>query len=207
MLARSSRSLTTRYNNTSLVSRCLGTATSQSLSPTGRGTSFHLPDPTNFMTYKDNMTYPKSLLSSEYDSCPLQTWTPQLTKIVSTIGPTSEQFDVMQDLVRCGVRIMRLNFSHATVEEVELRVKNLRMCQGRHGAFSSSDNGEDDKNVRGILLDTRGPEIRMGKLQNDHSGHETIKLEAGNSITLHMDDHWAGSGSTKVSLTWKDNMM
>lgn len=58
-------------------------------------------------------------------------WTPQLTKIVSTIGPTSEQFPVLQDLVRSGVRIMRLNFSHATVEEVELRVKNLRLCEVR----------------------------------------------------------------------------
>lgn len=41
-------------------------------------------------------------------------WTPQLTKIVATIGPTSEQFSEMQEVVNCGMRIMRLNFSHAT---------------------------------------------------------------------------------------------
>ena len=58
-------------------------------------------------------------------------WDPQLTKIVATIGPTSEQLPVMQDLVRCGMRVMRLNFSHATVEEVELRTKNLNLCKVR----------------------------------------------------------------------------
>jgi len=124
-------------------------------------------------------------------------WTPQLTKIVSTIGPTSEQFPVLQDLVRSGVRIMRLNFSHATVEEVELRVKNLRLCEGKHGENLSSS---DDKNVRAVLLDTRGPEIRMGKLQGDHSGHETIQLEAGGTINLHTTENWADSGSTETDL-------
>merc|ERR1719491_527076 len=124
-------------------------------------------------------------------------WTPQLTKIVSTIGPTSEQFSVLQDLVKSGVRIMRLNFSHATVEEVELRVKNLRLCEGKHGANLSSS---DDKNVRAVLLDTRGPEIRMGKLRGDDSGHETIQLEAGGTINLHTTENWADSGSTETDL-------
>ena len=48
---------------------------------------------------------------------------------MATIGPTSEQLPVLQDVVRCGMRVMRLNFSHATVEEVELRVKNLKACK------------------------------------------------------------------------------
>jgi pyruvate kinase len=69
------------------------------------------------------MSYQKSL---DYTS---NKWNPQLSKIVATIGPTSEQLDVLQDVVRCGMRVMRLNFSHATVEEVELRVKNLRACK------------------------------------------------------------------------------
>ena len=106
-------------------------------------------------------------------------WNPQLTKIVATIGPTSEQLPVMSDLVKAGFRIMRLNFSHATTEEVELRVSNLKKCIGRHGA-SSMDMPEDlpgsasqmanELNVRAVLLDTRGPEIRMGKLRDDFSG-------------------------------------
>lgn len=91
---------------------------------------------------------------------------------------------------------MRLNFSHATEEEVELRVKNLKLCQGRHAA---SLGHTEDKNVRGVLLDTRGPEIRMGKLRDDFSGHETIQFETGEEVTLHTDQEWADAGSTVVS--------
>lgn len=128
-------------------------------------------------------------------------WQPQLTKIVATIGPTSEQLPVLQDLVKSGLRIMRLNFSHATTEEVELRVKNLKLCKGRHAeTLQNESTTSDDLNVRAILLDTRGPEIRMGKLKNDHSGHETISLIAGNTITLHTDPSWADSGSIDTDL-------
>lgn len=124
-------------------------------------------------------------------------WNPQLTKIVATIGPTSEQLPVLKDLVRCGLRVMRLNFSHATVEEVELRVKNLKDCEGRHGA---NIRGGDQLNVRAVLLDTRGPEIRMGKLKDDFSGHEIIKLEAGSQIILRTTDDIADAGSTNTDI-------
>jgi Pyruvate kinase, barrel domain len=53
----------------------------------------------------------------------------QLTKIVATIGPTSEQLEPLQKVVQAGMKIMRLNFSHATKEEVELRIKNLALSQ------------------------------------------------------------------------------
>jgi pyruvate kinase len=49
-------------------------------------------------------------------------------------------------------------------------------------------------------LDTRGPEIRTGKLQKDHSGHETIHLETGNIITLRTNPEWAETGSTETDL-------
>ena len=68
--------------------------------------------------------------------------------------------------------------------------------QGRHGAISETDG--DAQNVRGVLLDTRGPEIRMGKLKNDHSGHETILLESGKTVSLHTTKEWADAGSTEV---------
>lgn len=52
-----------------------------------------------------------------------------LTKIVATIGPTSEQAEPLAKVVKSGMKIMRLNFSHATTEEVELRLKNLALSQ------------------------------------------------------------------------------
>jgi hypothetical protein len=55
----------------------------------------------------------------------------QLTKIVATIGPTSEQEEPFKKVVDAGMKIMRLNFSHATTEEVELRLKNMALSQVR----------------------------------------------------------------------------
>jgi Pyruvate kinase len=126
-------------------------------------------------------------------------WKPQLTKIVATIGPTSEQLPVMKDLVRCGLRIMRLNFSHATVEEVELRIANLKQCEGRHGNIQL-EKKDGERNVRAVLLDTRGPEIRMGKLKNDFSGHETIRLTVGKEVNLRTSEDWQNNGSTETDL-------
>jgi len=125
-----------------------------------------------------------------------------LTKIVATIGPTSEQFEPLQEVVRSGMRVMRLNFSHATVEEVELRCGNLARCQGRHGKSPYTGEGGESSapNVRAVLLDTRGPEIRTGKLQNDHSGKETVPLQQGDTITLHTSDEVRDTGSTSSEL-------
>lgn len=61
----------------------------------------------------------------------------QLTKIVATIGPTSEQLEPLKKVVGAGMKIMRLNFSHATTEEVELRMTNLALSQvGTFNRFS-----------------------------------------------------------------------
>jgi Pyruvate kinase, barrel domain len=68
-------------------------------------TRFHLPDPAFTCNYHP------------------------LTKIVATIGPTSEQEEPLNRVVKAGMKIMRLNFSHATIEEVELRMKNLALAQ------------------------------------------------------------------------------
>ena len=56
------------------------------------------------------------------------------------------------------------------------------------------------QDVRATLLDTRGPEIRTGKLKNDHSGHETISLEKGNTITLRTTKQYEEEGSTETDL-------
>lgn len=116
-----------------------------------------------------------------------------LTKIVATIGPTSEQYEVLSDLVTHGLRIMRLNFSHATVEEVELRVKNLRMSKG----MTYRDEDGMRENFRAVLLDTRGPEIRTGKLADDTTGKKKILLEKDSFVTLHSDDSWKEKGSAE----------
>jgi len=73
-------------------------------------TKFDLPDPGRF--------------------CPIRgTKGIQLTKIVATIGPTSEQLGPLTEVCENGLSVMRLNFSHATTEEVELRLTNLEAAE------------------------------------------------------------------------------
>ena len=75
-------------------------------------TKFDLPDP------------------GREDNCPIYGKKPiQLTKIVATIGPTSEQLEPLTQVVKNGLSVMRLNFSHATKEEVELRCTNLELAE------------------------------------------------------------------------------
>ena len=64
----------------------------------------------------------------------------------------------------------------------------------------SPQGAPETQNIRALLLDTRGPEIRSGKLKNDHSGHETIMLEKGNKITLQTSKQFEEEGSTENDL-------
>ena len=84
---------------------------------------------------------------------------PSLAKIVATIGPASEQLPMLQQVVTAGMRIMRINFSHATFEEADLRVKNLRLSSGMPRMIMGE---RSPRNLRAIMLDTQGPEIRTG---------------------------------------------
>jgi len=118
----------------------------------------------------------------------------QLTKIVATIGPTSEQEEPLKKVVNAGMKIMRLNFSHATTEEVELRLKNLALSQDSYDFDGPVDAVQD---VRATLLDTRGPEIRSGKLAHDDSGHETISLQKDETITLQTAADYAEASTEK----------
>jgi len=84
--------------------------------------------------YKEASTAARQLKTSFELPCPTEAQADgskafQLTKIVATIGPTSEQLEPLKQVVGAGMKIMRLNFSHATTEEVELRLTNLAQAQ------------------------------------------------------------------------------
>jgi Pyruvate kinase, barrel domain len=97
---------------------------------------------------------------------------PQLTKICATIGPASEQLPMLKQVVAAGMRIMRLNFSHATYEEADLRMKNLKLSPGKN--FTS-----ENLNLRAVMLDTQGPEIRTGSFAG---GVKEITWEIGQKV-------------------------
>lgn len=77
------------------------------------------------------------------------------TKIVATIGPASESVEMLKKLFDAGINVTRLNFSHGDHQEHLRRIENVRTAAQETG-----------KNIA-ILLDTKGPEIRTGVLQQE----------------------------------------
>lgn len=108
------------------------------------------------------------------------------TKIVCTIGPKTESVEVLSQLLRAGMNVMRMNFSHGSHEEHKQRIVNLKQAIANTGI-----NGA-------ILLDTKGPEIRTIKL----AGGNDVSLVAGQKFTITTDETVIGD-STKVAVTYK----
>ncbi|MER1987009.1 MAG: pyruvate kinase [Solibacillus sp.] len=91
------------------------------------------------------------------------------TKIVCTIGPASESPEMLDQLIEAGMNVARLNFSHGNHEEHAVRIAAIRDAADRLG-----------KPV-GILLDTKGPEIRTHTMQNGE-----LHLVTGQVIDISM---------------------
>jgi pyruvate kinase len=75
------------------------------------------------------------------------------TKIVCTIGPSSESPQTLEALIQAGMNVARLNFSHGTQEEHLRKIENIRQIAGRM------------KQPVAILQDLSGPKIRVGKVK------------------------------------------
>ncbi|AIQ12184.1 pyruvate kinase [Paenibacillus durus] len=107
------------------------------------------------------------------------------SKIVCTIGPASESLENLKKLILAGMNVARLNFSHGDFEEHGARIKNIRLaCK------------ELNKTVA-ILLDTKGPEIRTGKLEV-----EPIELVQDEYLTLTTEEILGDKN--RISVTYSD---
>lgn len=89
------------------------------------------------------------------------------TKIICTIGPASEDKETLKRLVEAGMNIARLNFSHGSYEEHGERIKRIREVS------------KELKKPIGILLDTKGPEIRLGDFKDGG-----CQFEEGDIVTI-----------------------
>ena len=107
------------------------------------------------------------------------------TKIVCTMGPNSNDENIMRQLVKEGMDIARFNFSHGSHEEQKGRMDMLKKIR------------EEEKKPVAILLDTKGPEIRTGVLKDG----KKVLLKEGETITLTNEE--IEGDETKVSLTYK----
>jgi pyruvate kinase len=111
---------------------------------------------------------------------------PRRAKIICTIGPACHSEAAMRDLLRLGMDVARLNFSHGTHEDHARNIERLR-----HAA-------EKENRTICILQDLQGPKIRTGRL-NDH---QPIELKSGSSVIITPRDI-VGTPS-RISTTFPD---
>jgi pyruvate kinase len=107
------------------------------------------------------------------------------TKIVCTIGPASESPETLRELIKSGLDVARLNFSHGTYEEHATRIARIREAAREVG-----------KHV-GLMLDIKGPKIRTGKIVNGE-----VELKDGATIVLTIDPVELGTAE-RVSISYE----
>ena len=89
------------------------------------------------------------------------------TKIVATIGPATESEEMLTKMLKAGMNVMRLNFSHGDFAEHQMRVNNLRSAMKKSGMRAA------------ILQDLSGPKIRLGEFYQDR-----VELKTGDKIVI-----------------------
>ena len=89
------------------------------------------------------------------------------TKIVATIGPSSVTPDVLRDMIRAGMNVARINFSHGDQQTHGQTIADIRRIAA------------EEDSVVAILCDIQGPKIRLGQLETD-----PLLLEIGDKVTL-----------------------
>lgn len=107
------------------------------------------------------------------------------TKIICTMGPTTEPEGIIEKLIENGMNCARFNFSHGTHEEQLGRIKMVRKAARRTNKLVA------------LLLDTKGPEIRLGEFADGK-----VMLEKGNKFTLTYSDE--PGDVTKAPVSYKN---
>ena len=104
------------------------------------------------------------------------------TKIVATIGPASDSEEMLKKLIAQGMNVCRLNFSHGNHEEHQKRIDTIKKVR------------EEMKAPVAIMLDTKGPEIRLGSFKDG-----TVEISQGQEFTLTTREVEGDSTIVKVS--------
>ena len=106
------------------------------------------------------------------------------TKIVCTIGPASESRAVLTKMIKNGMNVARLNFSHGSHEEHKVKIDLIKEIRGELGAHV------------GIMLDTKGPEIRTGRFSKPE-----VELQVGQTYILTTEE--IEGDETRCSISYK----
>jgi pyruvate kinase len=89
------------------------------------------------------------------------------TKIVVTLGPASSSAEVIEEMIKAGADVCRINFSHGSYENVSEQIKNIRSINKKLDMHTA------------ILADLQGPKLRIGVVENNG-----VELVAGNEIVI-----------------------
>ncbi|MEW6623842.1 MAG: pyruvate kinase [Bacillota bacterium] len=106
------------------------------------------------------------------------------TKIVCTIGPASEDINILKNMIEAGMSVARLNFSHGSHEEHARRIEMVRLAAGQVSGEVA------------IMLDTKGPEIRTGLIEGDK-----VYLSAGSILAITAED--VMGTQNRISISYK----
>lgn len=107
------------------------------------------------------------------------------TKIICTLGPSTDKGDVLERLIKTGMDVARCNFSHADYDEHGGRIKKIKEFRKKYNKQTA------------ILLDTKGPEIRLGLFKE-----KSVVLEEGQRFTLYCEEREGDKDG--VSITYLD---
>ncbi|MCL2558197.1 MAG: pyruvate kinase [Treponema sp.] len=114
------------------------------------------------------------------------------TKIVCSLGPASSTDEIVRELVLSGMNVARLNFSHGSHESHREAIERVRRVSAELGTETA------------ILLDTKGPEIRTGVVENG----EQVTINDGDSVVVTFDGRATtaaeGDEPARVSISWKE---
>ncbi len=109
------------------------------------------------------------------------------TKIVSTLGPASDDESVLEKLILAGVNVVRLNFSHGSPEDHQQRADTVRRLSAKHGK------------VVAILGDLQGPKIRISRFANG-----PIELKEGDTFDLDAELDRDAGNQNEVGIDYKE---
>lgn len=107
---------------------------------------------------------------------------PRKTKLIATIGPSCDSIETLKAMIRAGVNVARLNFSHGTHEEHRKRLEAIRQAAAETGANLA------------IMLDTKGVEIRTGRVAGGG-----VALTTGQMFSLYLDGRAGDSDGVSIS--------
>ena len=122
---------------------------------------------------------------SQQNTYPFGPDKPRSTKIVATLGPASSDLDTLEKMIRAGVDVVRMNFSHGTAEDHMKRAELVREASRRAGR------------TVGIMADLQGPKIRVGKFKDGR-----VTLQRGQTFIL--DAQCELGDGTRVGLDYKE---